>query len=224
MVLAQSFAEDLRTANKDVGRETKPLIYLAVSNSKVLPFAIHQALQILTYSGILCQRGPKRISSRENGQLYLLHPAILIRENALFVKDVNPSPSMIAYAYTNSPREKFKEYTKNSPRLLDAMSVVDNDVILSCEYCEHVLPKDAKFCPNCGKSIVLVSPYAELLELPSSSLEITSGIKERLLAYGQFPTVGSIINATDEDLQQIPYIGRERCRIIRYAAEEVLAG
>lgn len=226
VALVQTFTEDLRNLNKDIGKssEQRPTVYLAISNSKIIPFRVHQAIQLLLYSGILSTRGPKRISSRENGQLYILHPALIIRENSLFGRETNPSVNIINNAYTNPQREKFKEYTKNSPRISDTATNIDSSLDCVCDHCGREMPKDSKFCPYCGNPITEQSLYQELLELSSETLELSHGIKSRLLEFGEFPTVGSITMADDNALKRIPYIGETRARLIKYAAEEVLSG
>jgi len=224
--LTQSFVEDLRSANKDVakGSEQKPIVYLAISNSKVVPFRVHQAIQLMLYSGILSSRGPKRISSRENGQLYLLHPALAIRENSLYGKEVNLSSSLVVQAYTNPQRERFREYTKNSPRISDSATSIDSQLEYLCSNCGRSMPQDSKFCPYCGTPITDTSPYQELLDLSCDNLELSPRIKSRLIESGLFPTVGHVLSATDDELLEIRYVGTERMRLIRYAAEEVLSG
>jgi len=224
--LTQSFIEDLRFANREIGKsgEQRSLVYLAISNSKVVPFRVHQAVQLLLYSGILSSRGPKRISSRENGQLYLLHPALTIRENALYGKEVNLSPALVIQAYTNPQRERFREYTKNSPRISESATLIDSQFESLCINCGRSIPQDSKFCPYCGTPVAETSPYQELLDLSSENLELSPGIKGRLIESGLFPTVGSVLVASDEELFEVPYIREARARLIRYAAEEFVSG
>lgn len=224
LTIAQMLVEDLREVNLKRDSKEKPVVYVAISNHKTVPYRVHAAIGILVNSGLLAHRGPKKITARETAELYLVHPAILIRENALFGQESNPSIEAWVKAFTDPSREKFKEYTRNNPQILEFQRVEAEDEGLICDYCGSPLPADAAFCHRCGRPVAQTSPYEELRKQPSSALELTPGIKQRLLQDGRFPTVGDILDATDEELDQIPYIGETRLRIIRYAAEEFVAG
>jgi hypothetical protein len=223
--LAQTFIEGLKEANKSVRRDApeRVVCYVAVSTHKTLPFRIHAALKILQYAGIIFGRGPKKITGRETAEMYLVHPAILVRENALFGGETNVPLESIVAALTDPPRERMREYTRNSPKLLDFRQD-DEPETISCPQCGTELPENARFCLNCGRGIEQGSPYAELLERPATELELTPGIKQWVIADGRFKTVGDIKTATDAELDSIHMIGKTRILSIRYAAEEFLAG
>lgn len=223
--LSQTLLEGVRDANKSVRREAleRPICYVAVSTHKTVPYRIHAAVKLLQYAGIVSSRGPKKITGRETAEMLLIHPAILVRENALFASETNPPLDAIVTALTDPPREKFREFTRNSPRLLDFREGEDSDTV-TCRSCGSDVPENSKYCMECGTPIAQTSPFAELLERPTSELELTPGIKQRVVADGRFPTVKSIVDATDAQLDSIPYIGSERIALIRYAAEEFLAG
>jgi hypothetical protein len=155
--------------------------------------------------------------------MYLLHPAIQLRDNSLFPSDPNPAIESVVAAFTDPLRDRFKEYTRNSPRLLE-YAKEDEEGGTVCVYCEKALPSDARFCSNCGKPVIEESPYTELLDAPAEQLQLTPGVKARVLSDGRFKTVGDILRAKDQELDSIPGIGSERIKLIRYAAEELIAG
>jgi hypothetical protein len=223
--LSQLFLESLREANKSVRRETpeRPMCYVAVSTHKTVPFRIHAALRLLQYAGIVAARGPKKITARESAEMYLLHPAILVRENALYAGETNPPVDAIVKALTDPQRERFREFTRNSPRFQDFRQAEEADA-LTCSHCNALVAEGSRFCPSCGQPFTTTSPYEELLQQPASELELTPRIKQRLLDDGRFKTVGDIEGATDDDLDAIPWIGKARIPLIRYAVEEFLAG
>jgi hypothetical protein len=223
--LSQIFIESLRETNKSTRRDLseRPTCYVAVSTHKTLPYRIHAAVRLLQYAGILAARGPKRITARENAEMYLLHPAILVRENALYAGETNPPVEALVRALSDPPRERFKEFTRNSPRLLDFRQAEDEDALV-CTSCGTRVPESSRFCLSCGQPLNASSPYQELLQQPASELELTPRIKQRLLDDGRFKTIGDIVRAQDEDLDSIKWIGERRIPLIRYAVEEFLAG
>jgi DNA-directed RNA polymerase subunit RPC12/RpoP len=190
---------------------------------KTVPFRVHAALRLLQYAGIISSRGPKKITDRDTAEMYLVHPAILVRENALFVGEINPSLEAIVSALNEPLRERFREFTKNSPRLLDFRQD-EQPTGVECPKCSFLVAESAKFCSNCGYRIEQPSPLQELRACGVEQLELTQGIKQRVIADGRFSTVGSIIDATDDQLDSIAWIGLSRVALIRYAADEFLAG
>lgn len=223
--LVQVFADSLREANKFSRRDNfdRPVCYVAVSMHKTVPYRVHAALGLLQYAGIISDRGPKRITDRDLAEMYLLHPAFLLKEGAVYGGETNPTLESLVTAFTDPPREKFREFTRNSPRLLEFRQEERLDEIM-CVQCGKSLPDTARFCLSCGHPVDTVSPLSELLACSSEQLELTPGIKQRVLADGRFPTIGSIYNADDEELDSIAWIGKGRVALIRYAVDEFLAG
>jgi hypothetical protein len=183
---------------------------------------VRAALGLLEYSGLVYRRSPRRITARENAQSYLIHPALLVKENCLYPSEANPSVDSLARALTDPPKDVFKEYTRNSPRLLSDLVAEETQEL--CDECGAVLPEGAKFCPACGNSVSKHSLYEELRGASSEELELTPGVKQRLIADGRFPTVGSVLDASDQEVDEIPYVGDVRVRFIKSAAEEFVAG
>src|SRR5690606_21133943 len=164
--------------------QRSPVCYVTVSTHKTLPFRIHAALRILQYAGILHSRGPKRITARESAEMFLLHPAIQIKENTLFGAELKPSAAAFVAALTSPSSRRFRSYTRNSPRLLEFDEREEGDSII-CRSCSADIVTGAKFCSNCGKPIEQGSLYSELRESSSAELELTPGIKTRLLDDGR---------------------------------------
>ncbi len=223
--LSQVLIESLREANKASRRDSpdRPVCYVAISTHKTLPFRVHAAVRLLQYAGIVAARGPKKITARESAEMYLLHPAILVRENAIYAGETNPPVEAIVRALSDPPRERFKEFTRNSPRLLDFRVAEESDA-LPCPYCGASVLEGSRFCPSCGQPLTRTSPYEELLRQPVSELELTPGTKQRLMDDGRFKTIADIIAASNDDLDGISWIGSRRVLLIRYAVEEFLAG
>lgn len=221
--LSTYFIESIRDANRSMKRDSSPLCYVAVSMHKTVPYRVHAALGILQYAGIIYRRGPKKISDRDAAEMFMLHPAISVRENIVFGAEANPSIEALVKAFSDPPREKFREFTRNSPRLLEFRET-DGTMETLCRNCEKPLPEDAKFCSNCGTPVNQTSPFAELLDRSVDLLELTPGVKQRVVADGRFPTVGKLFNATDAEIDHIPMIGPVRVQLIRYAVEEFIAG
>jgi hypothetical protein len=222
IALARIFIEDLRQLNDGARGRARPTPYVAVSQSREIPFRVRAALGLLEYSGLVYRRSPRRITARENAQSYLIHPALLVKENCLYPSEANPSVDSLARALTDPPKDVFKEYTRNSPRLLSDLVAEETQEL--CDECGSVLPEGAKFCPACGNSVSKHSLYEELRSASSEELELTPGVKQRLIADGRFPTVGSVLDASDQEVDEIPYVGDVRVRFIKSAAEEFVAG
>jgi len=220
--LAQVFIEDLQEINRGRSAKKSPVCYVAVSLHKSLPYRVHAALRLLQYAGIIYSRGPKRITARENAEMFLLHPAIQIKENTLFGEGVNASATSIVEAFTSPSTRQFRSYTKNSPRLLEMSEELEEQLV--CRSCNADLSMDAKFCSRCGTPVEHDSLYLELRELSSSELELTPGVRRRLVEDGRFPSVGAVLDADVADLEQVYMIGPTRSRVILYAAEELVAG
>lgn len=224
--LLQVFIEDLQEANaNNISQDPErgsSTCYVSVSVHKSLPFRVHAALRILQYAGIIYPRGPKRIRGRESAEMFLLHPAIQIKENTLF-GNIKPSATAFVSALTSPSLKKFRSYTRNSPKLLEFAEQEKEDVAF-CRNCNAEVGAEARFCSNCGTPVERSSLYEELRNASSSELELTPGIKARLVRDGRFPTVGSILDAEGADLEQIYMIGPQRSKIIIYAAEEFVAG
>ena len=221
VALARIFIEDLRQFNDERRRE-RPTPYVAVSQSRELPFRVRAAVGLLEYSGLISRRSPRRITARENAQTFIVHPALLVKEGCLFPQDSNPPLDRTVRSLTDPPKDVFKEYTKNSPRLLSDLSA--EEVTDLCDECGTALPEGAKFCPTCGRAVTRSSLYEELRGASSAELELTPGVKQRLVEYGKFPTVGTVLDATEQQVDEIPYVGEVRVRVIKAAAEEFVAG
>lgn len=218
--LALVLIEQLREYNQ-VRRRPTP--YVAISSNKTVPFRVHAGLGMLQYAGFLSSRGPRRLSrERDNGVLYMLHPAILIKENALFPTSGTPKTQDLLSALSSPPKDNFKEYTRNSPVLQQFHR--QEEELMVCLSCGAVLAEGARFCSHCGVSVLNESPFDELLKRSVHELELTPGIKRRLIDDGRFSTIEHVVNATDAELDRIEYVGASRLQTIRYAVEEFLCG
>jgi len=218
--LALLFVDHLR----DYNQKRRPTPYVAVSNNKTVPFRVHAGLGMLQYAGLISSRGLRKLSKeRDNGVLYIIHPAVLIKENALFPGSSTPAIADLVSALSNPSKDAFKEYTRNSPHL-QQLHEYGEEQASCCSNCHAELSETAKFCAQCGVPVAQESPYSELLKRPVSELELTPGIKRRLIEDGRFKTIGDVVAATDRELDEIEYVGKPRLQLIRYATEEFLCG
>jgi hypothetical protein len=223
--LAHILIEGLREVNRGTKRDSteRPTCFVAVSTHKTVPYRVHAALRLLQYAGIIYSRGPCKITARETAERFLIHPAIQLRENTLFGGEVNPPVEAVVAALSDPFRNRFKEFTKNSPALLEFGGEEEVEAT-NCRRCGITLPEGSRFCLQCGAPQLESSPFEELLGAPVGELELTPGIKARVVADGRFQTVNSVLRASNEELDSIHGIGSERIKLIRYAAEEFVAG
>lgn len=220
--LIHLFIEDIKKSNY---RSTTKTLFVAVSTQRAVPYRVHKAIDILVYAGLLSRRGSCKITSRESAIRYLINFGALIKENALAdLGQTNVPLQDLLTRLTNPDRDRKKEYTKNSPELIEINNRSIEDDMLTCEACFHTVESEDKFCSNCGNKLKSEPLYQLLLSHPIEKLDLTPSILKRLVDIGGFTTIGDIINATDEELDSLPWVGPYRIRLIRYAAEEYISG
>lgn len=223
--LLQQFVDDLKKLNFKSGPR---YAFVAVSSQKAMPFRIHKAVDILVYAGLLGRRGSVKISARESATRYLVNFGVLIKENAIAEaaggKARRVSVPDLVGMLSGPDRDKKKEYTRNSNDLLELNRRSEQEENLACPQCSGSVRTEDRFCPSCGHKLERLSLYAELLAHEVDRLDLSPRILQRVRDDGRFRTVGDIIKASDEQLDEIKMVGEVRVRIIRYAAEEYIAG
>jgi hypothetical protein len=219
--LLHLFIDDLKQENTV---RTYRTAYVAISKHRALPYALRKATNLLVYLGILERQAPCKLGhTRETADRLLLNPALIIAENLL----ADSTKRKLSLNETNErirllELDKFKEYSRNSKALQEAVEESSSVQSKPCPQCGTELSFEAKFCTNCGAAQSQTSVLTQILSQPSSDLDLTPGVKAKVVE--KFATVGSVLEATDEDLDALPYVGLTRVAIIRHAVDEVISG
>lgn len=172
------------------------------------------ALDILCYSGVLVNKGTVKIAGRQTGQRYMVNMALLATEKAFAspkLSDAIRAISLTDYREFSAGDAQIETY------LLDLSESADH-----CQKCPALLPPNAKFCPQCGAPVEVRSIISGLLDEPVSALSISDRLKRRVEPH--FAKVGNVVQATREEIMQIPYIKEVRSRMIKNAADEFISG
>jgi hypothetical protein len=220
--LLHLFIEELKQDNQTRTYQTG---FIAVSLHKAVPYAITKALKLLVYLGVLEKQATCKLggASRETADRFLINPAIIISENLLgTAQKKRLSVSEMVERIKRFELDKYKEYGRNNKALQEA--VLDSQDVLTkpCPQCGIELPFESKFCSNCGAPQMQANILEQLLNLPSAELDLTPGIKNRLV--NAYALVGDVFKATDKELDDIYIIGPTRVAIIRHAVDEFLSG
>jgi len=123
------------------------------------------------------------------------------------------------YKSGSSFRQLQKRYHK-SPNYIAKLV---KGIILKCPNCGQERQRKWKLCPFCTKSYPEEeSLYERLRQHPIDYLPISERLKERVKV--KFSTVGQILDASEEEVDEIYYVGTVRVKIIKTAAIEYMAG
>ena len=172
------------------------------------------ALDILTYSGILVNKGTVKIADRQTGLRYMVHISLLATEKAF-------SNTRLADAISSISLTDYREFSDADPNIEKYLTslVRSND---QCSHCGHVIAPNNKFCPECGAQIEVRGIISSLLEEPVDGLSLSIALKERVRP--NFPRVGDVVQASREEVMKIKFIKEVRSRIIKNAADEFISG
>lgn len=205
----------------------KPRGYLAVTNSMQVPYLCQAALKLLVAANVVIPEGPARLSKRETGTLYLLHPGFIYRDNVigLYVKGTLSASDWLTFFDGLSSRVH-AEITKSAELWAEILSEVKEEPSAKCES-GHPMMIGRSSCEVCGASPVLLSPVRILLDKNINVLDLSDAIKDRLRA-NNFTTVRALFEATDAEIDAVEYIGEVRTNLIRNAVsaavDEFVAG
>ncbi|HEX7958566.1 MAG TPA: hypothetical protein VF493_01525 [Terriglobales bacterium] len=201
----------------------KPRMYLALSNAMQIPYLCMAARRLLVAANVLSYNGPQRLSNRENGGAFLLHPGFVFRDNVL-AGGVS-AERWLQHFSSMSPRVH-AEVTRSAALWLEVREAAMSEPGSRCVN-GHPLMDAASMCEECGARAAVRGPAAITLEKPIDVLELSDRIKERLRAAGML-TVRQVFEATEDQLDRIPYIGETRARMIKSAVgaavDEFLGG
>jgi hypothetical protein len=205
----------------------KPRGYLAVTNSMQVPYLCQAALKLLVAVNVVIPEGPARLSKRETGTVYLLHPGFIFRDNVIsaHVRGTLSATDWLGFFYELSSRVH-AEITKSAELWADVLRDVSAEPFSKCEN-GHPMFDPRSRCEVCGAPGVILSPVKILLDKDIDVLELSDAIKERLRDRN-FDTVRKLFEATDEQIDAVEYIGEVRTTLIRnavsVAVDEFVAG
>lgn len=201
--------------------------YLAVTNSMQVPYLCQAALKLLVAANVVVPEGPARLSKRETGTLYLLHPGFIFRDNVIgaYLRKTLTASDWLGFFDGLSSRVH-AEITKSAELWGEIISEVREEPSAKCEN-GHPMMSELKSCEVCGANPVLLSPVRILLDKDISVLDLSDAIKDRLRAKN-FTTVRALFEASDAQIDAVEYIGEKRTNLIRNvvsaAVDEFVAG
>jgi zinc-ribbon domain len=172
------------------------------------------SLDVLSYSGILVEKGTVKIAERQTGLRYMVHLSLLAAEKAF-------ANTKLGEAIGSISLTDYREFSASDPQIETYLRSL-NEAGDQCPNCSTPVVPNAKFCPECGMKIAVTSIIGPLLDEPVDALSLSSALKERVRP--QFPRVGDVVQATREEVMRIKFIKEVRSRIIKNAADEFISG
>ncbi len=173
------------------------------------------APDILCYSGSLLSKGTVKIANQKTGQRYVVNVALLLSERAFGSTKLKTNLDSISLT-------DYREFSSSDSQIASYLNEIGSTAD-TCSSCSAQLIPNAKFCSSCGAPVQATSSViAGLLDEPITALSISVRMKDRIK--DRFSTVGDVVQATRDDLMQIPYIKEVRSRIIKNAADEFISG
>jgi hypothetical protein len=172
------------------------------------------SLDILSYSGILVNKGTVKIAERQTGLRYMVHFAILAAEKAFASAKLTEAMGSISLT-------DYREFSVTDAQI-DTYLRGLQEVGDHCGKCSAAIPPHAKFCQECGNKLEVTAIIGPLLDEPVDALSLSYALRERVKP--QFPRVGDVVQATREEVMRIKWIKEVRSRIIKNAADEFISG
>jgi hypothetical protein len=199
----------------------RPRGYLAITNSMQVPYLCQAALKLLVAANVVVPESPARLSKRETGTLYLLHPGFIFRDNVIggSSRGTLGIADWLGFFYGMSSRVH-AEITKGAEFWSEIYSEANSEPSGLCEN-GHPLFDNTGSCPICGTPGMLRSPVDFLLNKDLTFLELSESIKDRLFDAG-YHTVRQLYEATAEQLDAVDYIGEKRVLMIKYAVSSAV--
>lgn len=201
----------------------KPRGYLAITNSMQVPYLCQAALKLLVAANVVSPEGPARLSKRETGTLYYLHPGFIFRDNV--IGGVGSAHDWLTF-FSGLSSRVHAEITKSAELWQEVISDIASEPLFECPN-GHPLASPGDRCEICGKSGIERSPVQMLLDKDIQVLDLSEAIRTRMREHG-FATVRQVFEASDEELDAIDYIGETRIMLIRsavsMAVDEFIAG
>lgn len=205
----------------------KPRGYLAITNSMQVPYLCQAALKLLVAANVVTPEGPTRLSKRETGTVYLLHPGFIFRDNVIGPTTKGTlSASDWLHFFSGLSSRVHAEITKSAELWQEIVSDVNAELLFECPNGHPLLSPNAR-CDICGKFGKELFPVQMLLDKDIRVLDLSDAIKDRLRTFNLF-TVRQVFEATNDQLDAISYIGEKRILQIRsavsMAVDEFVAG
>ena len=212
---------DLRKQNNKwrVGKEPELSMYFAIENE--LFDALRDMIGLLIYSGILSERGQQSIGQNKYGKVYAINTAVCISENVLREDKVTGNTLLGEIERLNKQRAKI--YYKGTPKITDIVTELAKGIVLRCPNCGKERKKGWRICLYCVKRYPEEeSLYEKLRGHPVDYLPISERLKTRVKK--KFHIIGQILDASEDEVDEIDYVGTVRVKIIKTAATEYMAG
>lgn len=172
-------------------------------------------LKTLEYSGIIDFKQQMQLREGNLGNYYTLNLSLCFSENILDIQDIGNTDLRRGTSLTaNSPT--VQKYTK---RILDLLSS-------NCPKCNGKFDVNNKFCPHCGNDLRNIeSVFDRMLSHSIDSLKIQLvglTIKEKLKE--SFETIKDLMDADDNQILKIYFIGPKRLDYIKIAIRDYISG
>lgn len=212
---------DLRTQNNEWRKKEKLelSIYFAIENE--IYDDLKNMLGVLIYSGILSERGQQSIGQNKYGKVYAVNTAVCMSENVL--REEKTTGGSFKEEVDKLNRQRVKIYYKGTPKVAKIIINLVKGDILKCPNCGRERRRDWKACPFCTQAYPKEeSLYEKLRHHPIEYLPISDRLKSRVKE--KFQTIGQILDASEERVDEIYYVGIVRVKIIKTAAIEYMAG
>jgi ABC-type lipoprotein export system ATPase subunit len=198
---------------------------VTVAIQRPIPAELSKLIGFFQYSGLLLPRG--EVSRGEKGvfELYAVHYAALIDQNAMLGRKA-PRVADIVEAFE---RRHPHEFTRISPRTLLGTSDTSAVLPLSlppCQVCgQPRVNESARFCPHCGSPLKAVSVFESLVAQDISKLPLTSRRVRSIKDHSRIRTIKDILMDQHDfrQLRSVPRIGPFWARRIHAYAEEYIA-
>jgi len=205
----------------------KPRGYLAVTNSMQVPYLCQAALKLLVAANVIVPEGPARLSKRETGTLYLLHPGFMFRDNVIggSEKGTLSANDWLQY-FSGLSSRVHAEITKSAEMWSELVAEANAEPCGKCQN-GHPMFDPRQNCEVCGSPGIGMSPVNLLLDKDIAVLELSNALKDRLKLAG-FSTVRQLFEASDAQIDAVEYVGEMRTQLIRNAVsaavDEFVAG
>lgn len=212
---------NLRTQNNSWRKRKRPelSIYFAIENE--IFDDLKNMLGVLIYSGILSERGQQSIGQNKYGKVYAVNTAVCISENVL--REDKLTGGTFKGEIDKLNKQRVKIYYKGTKKITEMISTLAKGDVLTCPNCGKERKKEWKICPYCIKPYPKEeSLYEKLRQHSVDYLLISERLKSRVKE--KFNTIGQILDASEEEVDEIYYVGTVRVKIIKTAAIEYMAG